>query len=879
VPLLLDAVVEGQGLKIRFDALELQALRGAGTACYAPVLFHETEKPGREQKALLELLGLLLSAAQGQQPDWGLLFHGSGYRVRRVKLGSGLSHARRTLSALQELRETGIAPRLTLNAHCQLCEFRTRCRAEAAAKDDLSLLRGLSEKEIVKYSRRGIFTVTQLAYLFRPRKKSKRSKHHGQRRHHTLQALAIRDRKIYVLGTPELPDCPIRAYLDVEGDPERGFDYLLGLTVEADGILARHRFWADTPAEEPWLLRQLVVALRPYANYRIYCYGSYEADFLRRVAKAAGEPDLAAHLLPRLVNVVSVIRPHVYFPTYSNGLKDVAGYLGCRWSEPDASGIQSIVWRRRWEQTGAATLRERLTIYNQEDCDALRAVTRCLLAICQRPAGPEVSWSQDGHEVSRAEEARMETMSGWADGVYGVPDFGVICTRAYFDYQQEHVYIRTGRLQYSRPRKCTKRWRRDRPVNEEVEIVSSTCPTCEGTNLTRKPNRSLFRLAFDLRVGRRGVRSWTIRYRAARHVCGCCGSRFLPADYLRLQEFCQGLKGWAMYEYVAHRVSMPSLAEALRECYDLPIHSSQVVAFKEALGHYYQATWQRLLADITAGHLVHVDETEVDVRGVGRGYVWVFTNLKQVVYLYRPSREAEFLHGLLTGFKGVLVSDFYGGYDSLPCPQQRCLIHLLRDFNHDILAGPWDEELKAIAGEFGTLLRLVVATVDRYGLRRRHLAKHRRDVDRFYRSLAARAVRSEKAEGYQVRLQKERDRLFTFLDYDDVPWNNNNAEHAIKAFAHYRKVNDGLCTESGLKHYLVLLSIQQTCRNQGVSFLRFLVSGQTDVGSFCSSGGKRVVPAIELYPEDQGSPRPSRGRVTSQTTGRPSQAPQQAQRE
>ena len=23
-------------------------------------------------------------------------------------------------------------------------------------------------------------------------------------------------------------------------------------------------------------------------------------------------------------------------------------------------------------------------------------------------------------------------------------------------------------------------------------------------------------------------------------------------------------------------------------------------------------------------------------------------------------------------------------------------------------------------------------------------------------------------------------RLFTFLDYDGVPWNNNNAEHAIK---------------------------------------------------------------------------------------------------
>jgi hypothetical protein len=36
---------------------------------------------------------------------------------------------------------------------------------------------------------------------------------------------------------------------------------------------------------------------------------------------------------------------------------------------------------------------------------------------------------------------------------------------------------------------------------------------------------------------------------------------------------------------------------------------------------------------------------------------------------------------------------------------------------------------------------------------------------------------------YKQRFEKNRDKLFTFLRYDGVPWNNNNAEHAIKAFA------------------------------------------------------------------------------------------------
>jgi hypothetical protein len=60
--------------------------------------------------------------------------------------------------------------------------------------------------------------------------------------------------------------------------------------------------------------------------------------------------------------------------------------------------------------------------------------------------------------------------------------------------------------------------------------------------------------------------------------------------------------------------------------------------------------------------------------------------------------------------------------------------------------------------------------------------------------------------------------LFTFLNFDEVPWNNNNAEHAIKRFAHYREITDGHLAESGLTDYLVLLSINQTCEYKGISF-------------------------------------------------------------
>jgi hypothetical protein len=61
-----------------------------------------------------------------------------------------------------------------------------------------------------------------------------------------------------------------------------------------------------------------------------------------------------------------------------------------------------------------------------------------------------------------------------------------------------------------------------------------------------------------------------------------------------------------------------------------------------------------------------------------RGYVWVFASPEAAVYA--PTREGDTVRETLAGFKGVLVSDFYAAYDAMDCQQQKCLVHLVRDF-------------------------------------------------------------------------------------------------------------------------------------------------------------------------------------------------------
>ena len=131
--------------------------------------------------------------------------------------------------------------------------------------------------------------------------------------------------------------------------------------------------------------------------------------------------------------------------------------------------------------------------------------------------------------------------------------------------------------------------------------------------------------------------------------------------------------------------------------------------------------------------------------------------------------------------------------------------------------------------------KAIVATIDRWGLKTRFLRKHLLDVARFYKRISKIVYVSAAALKLKARLDKDRDKLFTFLSHDGVPWNNNNVEHAIKALARLRRAIEGLSTPRGIEEYLILLSVCQTCKYSGLDFLDFLRSGETDIGAFAAS--------------------------------------------
>ena len=848
---LLDATLDDDLVSITFVGLKkVDGPSKLGDFHYIPMIFHEGQKVRKEQKFLLELYGLLLSHLQGHMPVQGIIWHGKECKATRVRLNADLRRTERLFRDLKEICSAASPPKLILNDHCQVCEFRQRCHAQALQEDNLSLLRGLGEKEIKTYGKRGIVTLSQLAQTYRPRRKGK-SAEVKDRHSHPLKALAIRDQKIYVFGNPQLPKSSVNVYFDIEGITEEGFVYLIGMIVVENESEKRYSFWADSEEQEGLIFDQFLTTISRYEMFTLFCYGGYERAFLQRMKSLSEKKELVDRLLKAMVHTLSLLYSNIYFPTYSNGLKGVGSYLGCSWSEQDASGIQSIVWRMKWEATLDDRWKQNLTTYNLEDCAALKRVTEFITGI---PSTMDSSGKTPtaGHlPISQI----SELPSPFSRHDYGTPsfanaDFQEINKCSYFDYQRDKVYLRTNKLL---KRLCFKKKKQKKHLKaKEYTALSSTmCLHCGSSELDTVSKYKYRRVTLDLKVTAGGVRRIVSGAEANKYRCAKCSETFFPEQYTHMPRYGHSLKSWAIYEHVAHRTSFENIEESFRELFKLPVCFRHIQVFKAIMSGYYKATYDAILKKLISGKILLADETAVRVKKIGKGYVWVFTNLEEVIYIFKPTREWSFLHSTFKEFSGVLISDFYAAYDSLDCPQQKCLIHLIRDLNNDLISNPFDAEFKSLTSDFGQLLRSIIDTVDRYGLKCRHLMKHQKDVDKFIQSLSASSFSSEPAQTAQKRIIRYKDKLFTFLKSDGVPWNNNNAENAVKQFAHYRTIMDGKMTETGLNDYLVLQSIYQTCKRKGIGFLNLLLSQEVDLDKYSQNrpGVSRQAGIATLQPE------------------------------
>jgi predicted RecB family nuclease len=557
---LINARLQGDGLEAECGILTRgEGQSTSGPPCYEPTICVGTYNISEDQKRELVFVGYVLAHVQRQSPVAGSIIGMDG-TAHTVKLGQSATGLLPLLAPLRAWTTTASPepPPIILNKHCPLCPFQRVCQAQAEQEDNLSLLDSLSTAKMVKkYERKGIFTVNQLSYLYRPRKQRKRSRKTLAPRHDVaLQALVMRTGKIFILKTPELSRQPVEIFLDIEGIPDQHMYYLMGLLICDGESCAYHALWADTLVDEERMWHQFLTMIQERPHAPIYHYGSYEPKAIATLGRRYHSD--TASITTRLVNVNASIYGKVYFPLRSNKLKDIGVFLGASWTASDASGLQSLVWRDHWEKTGNMLYRQRLMTYNEEDCRALKVLTDVLSGITER----EDAVSNIDYYIHAKKSRSSKTDNPLHEQLETILKF------AHSSYNKQKIHFHKveqddgNKAEEAPKRTGTPHRKKYRKPTRSIQISQAMhCPVC-GCDRLAPSQKTTERMLVDLTFTQHGVRKSVAKYWAYKGRCPTCRHDLVPHDFAakgRPQFLGAGFKVWITYLRVALRLPYGSI--------------------------------------------------------------------------------------------------------------------------------------------------------------------------------------------------------------------------------------------------------------------------------------------------------------------------------
>ena len=357
-------------------------------------------------------------------------------------------------------------------------------------------------------------------------------------------------------------------------------------------------------------------------------------------------------------------------------------------------------------------------------------------------------------------------------------------------------------------------------IDETIEVALKACPQCgERIKQTTPIQQTIIELP--------AVRPMVVRLITHRGRCARCGKEAESRHPLQVSRASGaagtqlGPRALAVAGLLRHEVGL-----TLRRCcavmdklFRLRISAGGLSQGLDRLAHRLKGSYETLLEQVRGSPVVHSDETGWWLENE-RSQLWVFATPQQTVYRVVKHRDrATFYQTISPDYAGVLVSDCLSVYDDATRVQQKCYAHHLKAIStaKGMRTSPsqWLQQVEQ-------LLKSAMA-----------LAKERAGLDQMQWAnrlsalrLAARVLLEETPracvheEAVRMRLWKQRDHLFVFLEHPGVDATNNLAERQLRPAVIRRKLSCGNRSERGARTFEILASLAATCRQRGEDFLQ-----------------------------------------------------------
>lgn len=246
------------------------------------------------------------------------------------------------------------------------------------------------------------------------------------------------------------------------------------------------------------------------------------------------------------------------------------------------------------------------------------------------------------------------------------------------------------------------------------------------------------------------------------------------------------------------------------------------------------AGWQRLAGLLTTiydeiGETIkekgklHSDETGWRVNGQTH-WLWCFSDEENTYYQIERCRGSPvILEFLGKDFDGLLITDFSSAYNRVRnAERQVCLSHLFRELT-SVDSRNVDKEWQ----EFHCQLKGLLKDGLNLGEKRKSLSsdefnKEKELIGERLEGLIQSNYQDGDCQRLVKRLRRHRDDLFRFLEYLDVPSDNNQAEREIRPAVIMRKNSNGNRSENGAETQAILMTIFRTLKRRNLPSLETL---------------------------------------------------------
>ncbi|HYX12972.1 MAG TPA: IS66 family transposase [Nostoc sp.] len=319
-----------------------------------------------------------------------------------------------------------------------------------------------------------------------------------------------------------------------------------------------------------------------------------------------------------------------------------------------------------------------------------------------------------------------------------------------------------------------------------------------------------------------------VEYQRHTCVCECCGNiqtaswspDIVPGQDLgvRLQAFLGWVNNYAHMPYEKQQ-------EMLWELGQIHIGLGTLVTTNERITQAIEPSIIELSNWVKQTQPnIHVDETPWSVKGV-KEWLWVVANSDFCLFTAADTRSRSELETILGAkYAGVLSSDdfsVYNGYQVVA--QQKCLAHLRRHFKKLIILPGLHNQ--AIGEAFVDLIDEAFSSYAQW-FKTLDSSSYNDWVNQFkaklHSSLNQWIDNAGATAGHLLRsLRDKANQWWYFLDYPEVPPDNNLAERSLRLAVTKRKVSGGSRSMERFQHTANLLTVVQTCCRQGRSVIDF----------------------------------------------------------